>query len=208
MVRTVKDPEIRKNEIIQTARRLFQTREYNKTTMQDVMDELGIAKGTIYYYFKSKEELLDAVIENMADEAIERMQQVVDRPGGTALERMQQLIAAGNIADENPDLMEHLHSPRNAGMHAVMMAVAVKRSAPLYARIIQQGCEEGVFQSDTPLEAAEMILTATQFLLDTGIYQWTNEDLMRRARALPGLIENVLKAQPGSFHFLLENGNQ
>ncbi len=58
MVRTVKDPEVRKTEIIKSARRFFQTRDYDKTTMQDVMVELGIAKGTIYYYFKSKEELL------------------------------------------------------------------------------------------------------------------------------------------------------
>jgi AcrR family transcriptional regulator len=207
MVRTVKQPDVRKAEIISAARRLFQTRDYEKTTMQDVMNDLGIAKGTIYYYFSSKEDLLDAVIDQMAGEAFARMQSVVDNAGGNALERIRQLIAAGNIADENPEVMAQIHNPKNAAMHASMLAAAVKISAPLYARVIQQGCEEGHFQVDAPLEAAELILTSVQFLLDTGIYQWTEEDLVRRAAALPGLIETILKAQPGSFQFLVQQGH-
>jgi AcrR family transcriptional regulator len=100
MVRTVKDPETRRAEIVETARKLFQSRTYDQTSMQDVMQECGIAKGTIYYYFKSKEELLDAVIDNMADEAISQMQNVLDNASGNALERLKLLIAAGRIADE------------------------------------------------------------------------------------------------------------
>lgn len=208
MVRTVKDPETRRAEIVETARRLFQSRTYDQTSMQDVMQELEIAKGTIYYYFKSKEELLDAVIENMADEALGQMQNILDNASGNALERLQLLIAAGRIADENPAVMDQLHNPRNAGMHAAMLAVAVKKTAPLYAEIIRQGNREDLFQVENPLETAEMILTTIQFLLDTGIYQWTPDDMMRRAIALPGLIETLVKAKPGSLSFLLEKGNK
>jgi len=206
MVRTVKDPETRKAEIITAARRLFGMKEYEKTTMQDVIDELGIAKGTIYYYFKSKEELLDAVINQMGDEAVERMQSVMETGKGNALEMFQQLIAAGNIADENAEIMEQLHNPHNAGMHAAMMAIAVKRSAPFYAKIVEQGCGEGIFNTANPLETSEFILTSIQFLMDTGIYQWSEDDLMRRAMALPAMIEKMLGAKPGSFQFLLQMG--
>lgn len=203
MVRTVKDPETRRAEIIAAARRLFATNQYENTTMQDVIEELGIAKGTIYYYFKSKEELLDAVIDQMGDEAVARMQHTLDTANGDALAVFQQLIAAGNIADENPEIMEQLHNPRNAGMHAAMMAVAVKRSAPLYAQVVEQGCREGLFKAVNPLETSEFILTSIQFLMDTGIYQWSEEDLMRRGMALPTMIETLLGAQPGTFQFLL-----
>jgi AcrR family transcriptional regulator len=206
MVRTVKDPETRRAEIISAARHLFGTREYEKTTMQDVIEELGIAKGTIYYYFKSKEELLDAVINQMGDEMVEHMQFALDNGKGNAIEMFQQLIAAGNIADENAEIMEQLHNPRNAGMHAAMMAVAIKRSAPLYAKVVEQGCSEGIFHVAAPLETSEFILTSIQYLLDTGVYQWTGEDLMRRAIAFPGMIETLLGAQPGSFQFLLQMG--
>ncbi len=206
MVRTVKDPETRRAEIITAARRLFGLREYEKTTMQDVIEDLGIAKGTIYYYFKSKEELLDAVINQMGDEMVERMQSALDTGKGNAIEMFQQLIAAGNIADENPEIMEQLHNPRNAGMHAAMMAVAIKHSAPLFAKVVEQGCAEGLFTTATPLESSEFILTSIQFLMDTGIYQWSQEDLMRRAMALPRIIETMLGAKPGSFNFLLQMG--
>jgi AcrR family transcriptional regulator len=207
MVRTVKKPETRKAEIIKAARTLFQTSDYDRTTMQDVMVVLGVAKGTIYHYFKSKEELLNAVIDQMAEESLEKMQYVIDHVSGNALERLQQIIAAGSIADENQEIMDQLHSPRNAGMHAAMLAVSVKCSAPLYAQLIRQGCEEGLFEVEDPLESAELILASFQFLLDTGIYQWTEEDLKRRALALPRLIENVLRAKPGSFQFLIQQGN-
>ena len=70
MVRTVKKPEERRLEIILAARHLFATKEYTNTTMRDVMDKLDIAKGTIYYYFRSKEEWLEAVIEYLVDEYI------------------------------------------------------------------------------------------------------------------------------------------
>lgn len=207
MVRTVKDPETRKAEIILSARRLFQTRDYEKTTMQDVMNELGIAKGTIYYYFKSKEDLLDAVIDQMADEAYEKMEHVVKHGKGNALELIQQLIAAGNISDENPDLLDHLHNPSNSGMHATMLAISIKRMAPLYAQVMYRGCDEGLFKVENPLETAEFLLTAVQFLTDTGIYQWTEDDLIRRAAALPGILETLVQAKPGSFQFLFQQGN-
>ena len=63
MTRTVKKPEERRADIVKAARYLFQTKEYSKTTMNDVIERLGIAKGTIYHYFSSKESLLEAVVK-------------------------------------------------------------------------------------------------------------------------------------------------
>ena len=203
MVRIVKKAAERRSEIVKTARHLFQTKEYDKTTMQDVMDQLGIAKGTIYHYFKSKEELLEAVIVDIVDENIEQMQLAKMEMNGNALEKIRILIGLGSVAANNSEVLNHLHQPGNTGMHARLLAVALIKQAPLYSELIRQGCEEGVFQTDFPLECAEFILSAIQFLTDPGIYPWTQEDLIRRARAFPGLIEAQLKAAPGSFQFML-----
>jgi AcrR family transcriptional regulator len=203
MVRIVKKPEERRSEIVEAARHLFQTKDYANTTMQDVMEYLGIAKGTIYYYYKSKEELLEAVIEKMVDDEIEHMQCLIQEMKGNGLENMRVLIGAGNLAAGNHEILEHLHQPGNMGMHSRLLAVALIKQAPLYAALIRQGCSEGIFQTDYPLECAEFILTAVQFLSDVGIYPWTQEELMRRALAFPSLIEAQLKAPKGSFQFLL-----
>jgi AcrR family transcriptional regulator len=171
--------------------------------MQDVMDTLGIAKGTIYYYYKSKEELLEAVIEKMVADEIEQMERLITEMKGSALEKVRTLIGMGNLAADNHDLLEHLHQPGNMGMHSRLLAVTLIKQAPLYAALIRQGIGEGLFQTDYPLECAEFILSAIQFLTDQGIYPWTQEELIRRARAFPGLIEAQLKAAPGSFQFML-----
>jgi AcrR family transcriptional regulator len=203
MVRIVKKAEVRRQEIVAAARSLFQVKEYEKTTMQDVMDQLGIAKGTIYHYFKSKEELLEAVVENIVEEDIACKEILMKETSGNALQKIRTLISAGSLANEHAEILEHLHHPGNLGMHIRQLAVTLMRQAPLYGELIQQGCDEGLFQTEYPLECAEFILSAIQFLTDTGIHSWAQEDLIRRARAFPPIIESLLKAQQGSFQFML-----
>ncbi|HEX2980982.1 MAG TPA: TetR/AcrR family transcriptional regulator [Anaerolineaceae bacterium] len=203
MVRVVKKAEVRRLEILEAAQHLFQTQEYDNTTIQDVIDYLGVAKGTLYHYYKSKEELLEAVVEHMAEKSIAQMQVVVNETQGSAVEKIGRLIAAGRIVNEDDQILEHLHHSGNVGMHTRMMAVALIKSAPFYAEVVRQGNAEGVFHVDHPLECAEFILAGIQFITDTGIYPWSQADLIRRMQALPGLIEAQLQAPAGSFQFLL-----
>jgi AcrR family transcriptional regulator len=203
MVRTVKKPEERRTEIIAAARDLFHTQGYERTTMRHVMDKLGIAKGTIYHYFRSKEELLEIVVSETVDEIAVMLEHFVESAEGNALEILQQLIAASNVEEESAHILEAMHDPANTGMHTRQLSETITRLAPFYASVIEMGIAEGVFQTEHPLEAAEMILTAVQFLTDMGIYPWTSEVLTRRALAFPVLIEALLHAPKGSFDFLV-----
>jgi AcrR family transcriptional regulator len=203
MVRTVKKPEERRQEIVATARELFQKKDYESTTMQDIMDALGIAKGTIYHYFKSKEELLEAVVEATVEEYIASMEKVLNESEGTGLDKMRTLITSGNVEDQYEDILDHLHRPGNVSMHTRQLAVTVSKLAPLYEVAIRQGCEEGIFQTEHPLECAEFLLAGIQFLTDIGFHPWSEEELTRRAMAIPALIEAQLNAPKGAFDFLL-----
>lgn len=204
MSRIVKKFADRRAEILQAARRLFQTKEYEKTTMQDVMEALGIAKGTIYHYFKSKEALLEAVVEEIVEENIDEMQNIIRNFKGNALQKIQMLTQVGNMAADNQNIIDTLHKPINEAMHSRLLAAILIKQAPLYAELIRQGCKEGLFKTETPLECAEFILAAFQFLTDMGIYPWSPEDLKRRIHAFPKIIEQQLQAPRGSFNFLLE----
>jgi len=204
MVRTVKKPGERRKEIVNAARELFQEKNYENTTMTDVMGKIGIAKGTIYHYFDSKEALLEAVVETIVAEDIAAKKALLDRTSGNALEKFRVLVTADSVADSHDDILDHLHKPGNMEMHTRLLAVALTRLAPLYAEIIEQGCAEGVFQTEHPLECAEYILSGAQFLTDVGIYPWPMEDLTRRGNAFPYLIEAQLNAPKGSFDFLKE----
>ena len=205
MVRTVKKPEIRRHEIVAAARQLFETQSYDRTSMQDVMDQLGIAKGTIYHYFKSKDELAAAVVESSVADAFPELQRRVAATPGTALDQLRVFIGARHLFEQNDALLERLRQPANLGMHTRLLASAFVQQAPLVGDLIRQGCEQGLFQTEYPLECAEFILAAVLFLSDVGLYPWTPADLARRARAIPALIEAQLRAAPGSFQFVAEH---
>lgn len=205
MTRVTKKPEDRRAEIVKTARELFLKQDYSKTTMLDIMKILGIAKGTIYHYFKSKEDLLDAVINDIVDETIAQMEEIIKNSTGSVLETIEQLIKSGQIDNENQNLLEHLHRPENSTMHNRLLASTLIKQAPIYAQLIKKGCEEGIFKTQHPLECSEFILSGIQFLTDIGVYPWTSEDLKRRIQAFPQIIEQQLHAPNGSFNFLINN---
>lgn len=207
MKRVVKKPEERRRDILRAARALFQTNDYEKTTMNEVMDTLNIAKGTIYHYFASKEDLLQAVIEDLIQEELEKKQALLANPGFqamTALEKMRALIASSDIAEENAALLNHLHSSGNTTFHARQLGQYLIDLAPIFAAVIQDGCDEGTFSTSHPLECAEYLLAGLQFLTDTGFYPWSAEQLTRRISAFPSLMETQLGAPAGSFRFLAE----
>lgn len=71
-MRVVKEAEERKNEILDVAERLFGTKGFDGTSTGDILNEIGIARGTLYYHFKSKEEILDAMISRMMSRLVEK----------------------------------------------------------------------------------------------------------------------------------------
>ena len=62
-MRIVKEPEERREEILDAAEKLFAAKGFDSTSTGDILDAVGIARGTLYYHFKSKEEILDGVIQ-------------------------------------------------------------------------------------------------------------------------------------------------
>jgi AcrR family transcriptional regulator len=164
MVRIVKKPEERRQEIVSAARELLQTKEYEKTTMRDIMEKLGIAKGTIYHYFKSKEELFVAVVENIVEEDIAHKQALLHETPGNALDKIRTLITTDSLAEDHDEILAYLHHPGNVGMHTRLLAVAIERQARLYESLFRQGCEEGIFETEHPLECAEFLLAGISFL--------------------------------------------
>ena len=203
LVRVVKKPDERKRDIVRAARDLFLTKGYDHTTIHDVISLLGVAKGTVYHYFASKEQLLEAVVTDIVADATEAAQARMDRSSGNALDRMRMLISAERVPEDTAQVLDHLTRPGNLGMYTRVAVASVERRGFLFGQLIEQGCREGLFQTDTPREASEFILTAIEFLTDRRIYPWTQEELTRRATAIPTLVETLLAAQPGNFGFLL-----
>ena len=80
-MRVVKEAEERKNEILDAAEELFVTKGYDGTSTGDILDKVGIARGTLYYHFKSKEDILDALIERISASMIREIKNFLFRTG-------------------------------------------------------------------------------------------------------------------------------
>jgi AcrR family transcriptional regulator len=207
MKRIVKKAAERRKEIILAARELFQTKTYEEVTMQELMEKLNIAKGTIYHHFSSKEELLEAVVEDIIDEELSKKEEFMAGQKGrdlNAMQKLQRLILSGRVAEDHEHIHDKLHQPANIRMHARQLGRFLTKLAPMYAELIAEGCEQGMFRTEHPLECAEFMLAGAQFLTDVGFYPWSEEQIVRRMAALPSLLESLLRAPKGSFDFLIE----
>lgn len=86
-MRIVKEAEERKNEILDVAERLFGTKGFDNTSTNDILNEIGIARGTLYYHFKSKEDILDAMIERMSRQLIKKAADIFNQKDIPVLQR-------------------------------------------------------------------------------------------------------------------------
>jgi AcrR family transcriptional regulator len=204
MARITKSAEERRAEIIAAARTFFKEKGQQNVTMQEIMERLGIAKGTIYYHFPSKEDLLEAIVEQLVDEELARKKAILTGAEGLdALEKFRLLLTSDTLAEDNEAILNDLHREANARMHAKQLGRYLEKLAPLFASVIEQGRLEGIFTTAVPLESAEFLLAGLQFLTDEGFYAWTPAQIGRRSRAFPALIEAQLGAPSGSFGFLI-----
>ena len=207
MKRIVKKPAERRKEIIQAARELFQEKDYDSVTMQGVMEKLNIAKGTIYHYFSSKEDLLESVVEDLIEEELIKKRELMKSQQCrkmNALDKFRLLVTSDTMAEDNEQILDSLHQPGNTRMHTRLLGHYLIKLAPIFAAVIEEGCDEGVFKTQHPRECAEFLLAGFQFLTDVGFYPWSQSQLDRRIKAFPALIESQLAAPQGSFRFLAE----
>ena len=203
MSRVVKEPEVRKNEILSAARELFNTQGYAMTSVNGIIEKAGIAKGTFYYYFKSKEEVLDEIVKFWVSDNIKSATMIAQDNSLKAPEKLKRMIIEQNMEiARNHATLQHLHRIKNVDMHQKMIVETILQYAPVMTKVIEQGIAEGFFKNDCPLETIELILTGTQFLFDPGIFQWSDEQYAKKIKALELIMEGALNTPKGSFGYL------
>jgi AcrR family transcriptional regulator len=205
MVRVLKDPAERKAEIMDAAWELFNKKGYDQTSVNEILLKAGIAKGTFYYYFKSKEEILNSVLERWLNEQIEALQHVVVDQNINAVEKIKRiLITDKKMHMENGEVLYYLHKSENIIMHQKSLVLTIKKVSPIFSGIIQEGIQEKLFRTNYPLEVMEIILTGISFLMDQSIFSWNEKEYIGRIRAIEDLIEATLRAEKGCFGFLVD----
>jgi AcrR family transcriptional regulator len=169
MARIVKEPEVRRNEILDAAQRYITTKGYERMAIRDLVDALQIAKGTVYHYFESKQALLTALVERIGEQAEQLVLPLISDRQMPAQDKLLRFFA---VLDEhkraNKDLLFAFlriwYADENALFRQKLYLARITRLAPWLSQIIQQGVEEGVFTTPYPDHAARMILSLLEDL--------------------------------------------
>lgn len=166
-MRIVKEAAIRRNEILDAAESLFVTKGFDRTSTNDILERVGIARGTLYYHFKSKEDILNAMIGRITDTYVKRAAKVVEKKDVPVLRRLTEMMLALNVdSDLGHEILEQVHKPQNALLHQKMQEGLLAGILPLITGLIEEGIAQGICQTDYPAEAAEMMLMYSGTVFD------------------------------------------
>jgi AcrR family transcriptional regulator len=206
MTRTVKAPDIRRAELLEVAGGLFQSRGYAATSVDEIVRAAQVAKGTFYYYFRSKQDVLEAMVEDLVAAMAQASRAVAEDPHLDALAKLRAILTGQRrVQAGRPGVMEDLHRPENRELHDRSNVETVRVFAPIIAAVVEQGRREGVFDVEDPLSSVQFILAGSQFLFGEGVFNWTPAEAAARTRAMQAIIERALCAPAGSFGFLVED---
>ena len=197
-MRIVKTAEERKNEILDVAEELFAEKGFDHASTNDIINRIGIARGTLYHHFGSKEEILDAIVMRMTQDAVRRAGAVVADRSKPLPERLTAAILALKINTKaGTEVIEQIHKPQNALLHQKMQERLLGGVVPLIAQLIKEGNENGLFDAKFPLEAAEMIMVYSSVAFDD-LAGLTDRERDRKSKAFVFNTERVLGAKEGS----------
>ncbi len=204
-MRIVKKPEVRKAEILDAAETLFYTKGYLHTTIIDILESVGIAKGTFYYYFPSKEDVMDAIVMRYIDREVERATAIAKNETMTALEKFSAIILwrdEGNAEKEKA--VEMMQQVPNAQLERKKMIETINQLSPIMETVANQGIAEGTFHTEYPREAVEFLLITSLTMFDEGWFDWTPEQLLHKVEAFCQMAELLLGTKEGSFGFVTD----
>jgi AcrR family transcriptional regulator len=194
-----KQPKVRKGEILDAAERLFAEKSYDRTTVNDMLEAVRISKGAFYHYFKSKEDVLDAVIERWGETGAEAAKRIAAQNGLSATEKLLRIMLEQKPHDAaQSTLINELEKLPDGPMFMKTLTYIVLRLSPILEEVVKQGVAEGVFNTPFPLESAEILLASAHSLFDNASLRGTPEDESRRTAAFLLATERVLGAREGS----------
>ncbi|MGG4090910.1 TetR/AcrR family transcriptional regulator [Paenibacillus lautus] len=198
-MRVVKKAEERRNEILDAADELFGQKGFDGTSTNDILEKVGIARGTLYHHFKSKEDIMDALIDRYSDGLLDAAQVIAADKTIPVVERIIRVVMAMNLSGgSSKEIMEHIHKPQNALMHQKIQKVIINGLPPILTAIIREGIEQGMFSTPFPYECMEMVVIYANTVFDDDLITLTNEERGSRMLAFVCNVERLLGAASGS----------
>jgi len=195
----------RRNEILDVADELFGQKGFDGTSTNDILEKVGIARGTLYYHFKAKEDIMDALIERYNVQILGTAKEIAANKSIPVHERIVRVVMALNISSGNgKEIIDHIHKPQNALMHQKIQKVIMNGLPPILTEIIREGIEQGLFSTPYPYECMEMIVAYTNTIFDGDMVDMTDEERASRIPAFVFNVERLLGVESGSLMYMMK----
>ncbi|MFT4146986.1 MAG: TetR/AcrR family transcriptional regulator [Mobilitalea sp.] len=204
-MKTIKDGEERRKEILLTARKLFVQKGYDQTSINDILKIVDIAKGTFYYYFSSKEEVLQAIIMSIVDEGAARAEHILQETSIPLLKRIVMAIMAQTPEFEGAHkLAEELHKVDNAKLEQQYRKAMLTKMTSVFEGAVKEAGEQGIFHTNFPKECIEAVLLMGHMMFDCDTFGWKAEDYPRKVQAFLCNAERMFGTKEGEFQGFME----
>lgn len=181
--------------ILTVSAELFSQKGFDKTSTQDIVNALGMSKGAVFYHFKSKEDIFNAVMQRYAVQTQEKLLNFwasSELEGLTALEKLRKLLEY-NLSFSEAVAVGEMISSRRGSPHIIVasMRETIHLSAPILSDFIREGVSDGSIHTDFPDECAEVFLLLFNFWCDPSLFEGGSTDVVRRYKFLQILSRQI-----------------
>jgi AcrR family transcriptional regulator len=204
-MRIVKNPDERRKEIMQASAQFFMSKGYEETSINMIVEYLNIAKGTFYHYFKSKEEILEAILEDYLESFAEKIRIVISSSNMVAHEKMQYVLKNIFSSDEEPKhLTKHVEDNKNAKLHQMLDEKFYEKFCPMLTDTVRQGIREGIYHIEYPEEITEILLMGIRSYMHIHMPRFTDAAYAgKKLKALEELFYKVLGIKEDKYKIIL-----
>ena len=194
--------------ILDAFRELLENEDIQHISVNEIAKKAGIGKGSIYYYFSSKDEILNALIKRTYADVVEMAKELVHQTDLSIYARLAKITNACIAA--TGDFLRRSEAVRNkmdvseriydsAYIHQQFMKHSIVDFKKIYTEIIQQEIDKGTIQVDSAAEVAEIVLIVLTVKIDNTLSPSSDEETAKTLQTLITLLERGTGNKDGAF---------
>lgn len=188
-----KYPEQTIEKILSVSGRLFSEKGFDKTSIQDIINELEMSKGAIYHHFKSKEEILDAITKKQLSYSNQMLKKLIkDTKANNGREKLVRILEA-TMSDEEAHSLDNVLMSQIKNPQFVVLGIkaGINSDAPILSEIIQEGIEDGSINTEFPNECAEIFMLLVNIWINPVLFNRNTSETLSRLKLLQMLMKQL-----------------